>query len=96
MSQRKTGKKTLTPIWIRKNGTAQSADFTSRLGISASIVTQKNQPDISVIIPTYDRAHTLPQVIASVLNQTLKPRDVIVVDDGSTDTSSDILVRYSD
>ena len=41
--------------------------------------------DISVIIPTYNRKNTLPRAVESVLNQTYKPIEIIVVDDGSTD-----------
>ena len=41
--------------------------------------------DISVIIPTYNRKNTLPRAVESVLNQTHKPIEIIVVDDGSTD-----------
>ena len=40
---------------------------------------------ISVIIPTYNRKHTLHRAIESVLNQTFKPLEIIVVDDGSND-----------
>ncbi len=41
--------------------------------------------DISVIIPTHNREQLLPRALDSVLNQTLPPKEVIVVDDGSTD-----------
>lgn len=40
---------------------------------------------ISVIIPSYNRADSLPSVLASVLGQTLPPAEVLLVDDGSTD-----------
>ena len=40
---------------------------------------------ISVIIPTYNRLSFLREAIQSVLDQTVKPLEVIVVDDGSTD-----------
>ena len=45
--------------------------------------------NISVVIPTYNRKHTLPRAIASVLNQTLQPTEIIMVDDGSTDGTAD-------
>ena len=44
-----------------------------------------NNFNISVIIPTYNRKHTLKRAITSVINQSYKPIEIIVVDDGSTD-----------
>jgi glycosyltransferase involved in cell wall biosynthesis len=49
--------------------------------------------NISVIIPTYNRAHYLNRVIKSVFNQSYLPPEVIVVDDGSKDNSSEIIQR---
>ena len=50
---------------------------------------------ISVIIPTFNRIDLLKRAIDSVLNQSIKPYDIIVVDDGSTDgTFSMIQQKY--
>ena len=46
---------------------------------------------ISVIIPTFNRAHTLSRAIDSVLLQTRPADEVIVVDDGSEDGTTDLL-----
>ena len=42
---------------------------------------------ISVIVPTYNRLTTLPRALHSVTQQTLKPQEIIVIDDGSTDNT---------
>jgi glycosyltransferase involved in cell wall biosynthesis len=44
-----------------------------------------SQPDVSVVIPTYNRSASLRRALGSVYAQTLSPDEVIVVDDGSTD-----------
>ena len=51
----------------------------------------RNFPSISVIIPTLDRRHRLPQTLDSVLNQTLPPDEIIVVDNGSNDGTFSML-----
>jgi glycosyltransferase involved in cell wall biosynthesis len=49
---------------------------------------------ISIIIPTYNCADLLPRTIDSILNNTYKDIEIIVVDDGSTDNTSLILEPY--
>ena len=51
-------------------------------------------PKISVIIPTYNRAHTLREAIESVLSQSYNDLQLIVVDDGSTDETKVIVSSY--
>jgi glycosyltransferase involved in cell wall biosynthesis len=50
----------------------------------------------SVIIPTYNRALELSRSIASVLNQTFGEFELVVVDDGSTDHTKDIINSFDD
>ncbi len=51
---------------------------------------------ISVIIPTYNREKTIKRCIDSVLNQTVRDLEVIVVDDGSIDSTLEIVKRIPD
>jgi len=51
---------------------------------------------VSIIIPTYNRAHTIARAIKSVLNQTYGNFEVIVVDDGSSDDTEKIVGNFSE
>jgi glycosyltransferase involved in cell wall biosynthesis len=53
-------------------------------------------PKISVCIPTYNRVQLLPQAIHSVLKQTELDFELIVCDDGSTDSTAELLAEYAD
>src|SRR5258707_2170318 len=53
-------------------------------------------PDISVVLATYDRRHSLPRAIASVLAQDGVRFELIVVDDASRDGTVDYLATLCD
>jgi len=52
--------------------------------------------NLSIIIPTYNRKNLLPRAIKSVLSQTFKDFELIVVDDGSTDNTEKIVKDIND
>jgi len=49
---------------------------------------------VSVIIPTYNRANWLPETVASILNQTQPPLEILIIDDGSTDDSAAVCATF--
>lgn len=51
-------------------------------------------PLVSVIIPTYNRVDLVSDAVNSVLNQTYRNIELIVVDDGSTDNTKEVLLAY--
>lgn len=51
---------------------------------------------ISVILPTYNRAKEISKSIESVLNQTYHDFELIIIDDGSTDNTQEIVEKYQD
>lgn len=52
-------------------------------------------PKVSVIVSTYNRGRFVCEAVESVLNQTFRDFEVIVVDDGSTDNTHDLLKKYA-
>ena len=57
-------------------------------------MSNRSLPRVSVIIPTYNRAGYLREALDSVVSQSLVPEEIIVVDDGSTDDTPDVVEVY--
>jgi glycosyltransferase involved in cell wall biosynthesis len=51
--------------------------------------------DLSVVMPTYKHAHCLPRALNALLGQSVRPREVIVVDDASPDDTRAVLESFS-
>lgn len=58
--------------------------------------TRLERPKVSVIVPVYNSSKYLRECLDSILNQTLKEIEVIIIDDGSTDDSISIISEYED
>jgi glycosyltransferase involved in cell wall biosynthesis len=55
-----------------------------------------NQPLVSIVIPTYNRANLIGETIQSVINQSYTQWEIIVVDDGSEDDTQKVVGGYAD
>ena len=55
-----------------------------------------HSPKVTVIIPTYNRAHFISEAIHSVLAQKFQDFELIIVDDGSQDNTREIIRRFKD
>ena len=53
-------------------------------------------PVVSIVIPTYNRAELLKRSVQSILDQTYQDFEVIVVDDGSTDNTEEVVKCFAD
>src|SRR3989338_4904135 len=56
----------------------------------------KEKPIVSVVIPTYHRAHLIRKAIQSILNQTYQDLEIIVVDDCSGDNTEEVVKSLND
>ena len=52
------------------------------------------EPKVNVVIASYNSARFLPTTLGSIFNQTYKDFEVILVDDGSTDNTKEVLKSY--
>nr|WP_300143662.1 glycosyltransferase [Propionicimonas sp.] len=59
-------------------------------------MTAEAQPLVSVVVPVWNVAHLLPRCLDSLLAQTHRPLEIIVVDDGSTDGSRELMLDYAE
>lgn len=55
----------------------------------------ENRALVSIIIPTYNNANIICRAVDSCINQTYKNIEIIVIDDGSTDNTKDVLSKYN-
>ncbi|MFN0263980.1 glycosyltransferase family 2 protein [Tepidamorphus sp. 3E244] len=53
-------------------------------------------PSVAIVIPTFNRAHILPQAIEAALGQSHPDTTVFVIDDGSTDDTGDVISSFAD
>jgi glycosyltransferase involved in cell wall biosynthesis len=61
--------------------------------IRSEILTTSQKPKVSICIPTYNRKKYLKETLNSILAQTYKDYEIVIVDDGSTDGTEDMIKK---
>lgn len=56
---------------------------------------QKDNPKVSILLPTYNGSFSIASSIQSVLNQDLQDWELLVIDDGSTDSTQEIVEQFA-
>lgn len=56
---------------------------------------EKNMPAISVVMPVYNTKEYVGKAIQSILDQTFSDFEFLIIDNGSTDGSGDVIARYA-
>jgi glycosyltransferase involved in cell wall biosynthesis len=59
-------------------------------------VANTDRPLVSVIVPTYNRAHCIKTAITSIIEQSYTNWELLIIDDGSTDQTKSIISTYTD
>lgn len=52
-------------------------------------------PSLSVIIPNYNHAHYISQCLRAILDQSVRPKEIIIIDDASTDNSLEVIQEFA-
>ena len=55
-----------------------------------------NRESVSIVLPTYNRAHLVGRAIQSILGQTYMEFELLVIDDGSIDDTENVVKEYED
>lgn len=77
---------------VRSTYTLQSCSNTLAVAVQKS---SELKNKVSIVLPTYNRAHMLTKCIENILNQTHKNIELIIVNDASTDKTKQILMQYT-
>lgn len=55
-----------------------------------------SNPKVSIVIPVYNTEVFVEEAVRSIMDQTLRDTEIIIINDGSTDTSLDIIQKLSE
>ena len=85
--------------WVRNNKELLDSSRSKVQQLSGSYtkhIKSEGHSDATIIIPCYNYGEYVAEAITSALEQTIKPKKVIVINDGSTDGSKDIINQFKD
>ena len=89
---------TLTPIQPQKQTSINHVDHSVKISAETARTNESqesHQPFFSVLVPTYNQAKYLPEALDSLINQTYDDWEAIVVNDGSTDETREVMDCYA-